>query len=358
MKFLMSIFLVLLVVTAIAQQKRQAENIFIITTDGFRWQEVFNGADSILINNIKCTQDTMLTKLLYWDSDINERRKRLMPFMWNVLAKQGQIMGNRNFKNKVDVSNLYKFSYPGYNEILTGYSDPFIFSNKALVNANTNVLEYLNENENYKGKVVAFSSWSLFPYILGQQRNDLPIYSGYQLVPDTAVNITQQIINQLQDKIIVEKQSTRYDAITILSAKEYIKQHEPKVVFISLGETDEYAHGNHYDNYLQQATQVDKIIADLWYYIQTNTTYKNKTTLLITTDHGRGSKTNQWKTHSFLTKGAAEAWLAIIGPGIKALGEIKEPQQLFQKQIANSIATMLGVPFITEHPVASAINFN
>ncbi|MBL7748297.1 MAG: hypothetical protein JNM19_12750, partial [Chitinophagaceae bacterium] len=28
-----------------------AENLFIITTDGFRWQEVFNGADSLLINS-------------------------------------------------------------------------------------------------------------------------------------------------------------------------------------------------------------------------------------------------------------------------------------------------------------------
>ena len=162
----------------------------------------------------------------------------------------------------------------------------------------------------------------------------------------------------MQDKIVVEKNSTRYDALTFLSAKEYIKQHQPKVVFISLGETDESAHGRHYDNYLQQAAQVDKMIADMWYYIQTNPFYKNKTTLLITTDHGRGSKTDQWHKHSFLTKGSGEAWLAIIGPGIKPLGEIKEPQQIFQKQIANSIATVLGVPFLTEHPVAKAINFN
>lgn len=341
-----------------AQQKPQTENVFIITTDGFRWQEIFNGADSLLINNTRYTKDTVLTKLQYWDSDINERRKRLMPFLWNVLAKQGQIMGNRVFKNKVDVSNLYKFSYPGYNEILTGYSDPLIFSNKEVTNENTNILEFLNESEAYKGKVVAFSSWSLFPYILGQQRNDLPVYSGYEALPDTASNATLNMINEVQDKIVTEKKPTRYDAITFLSAKEYIKQHQPKVVYISLGQTDESAHSSCYDNYLQHAALVDKMISDLWYYIQTDPAYKNKTTLLITTDHGRGSKPSQWNKHSFLTKGSGEAWLAAIGPGIKPSGEVKEPQQIFQKQIANSIAVMLGVQFLTEHPVAKAINFN
>ena len=155
-KFICFIFLSICF-TTFAQQKQQPENVFIITTDGFRWQEVFTGADSALINNPEYSSDTLLTKLQYWDADINERRKKLMPFFWNVLAKQGQLMGNRMYGNNVDVSNLYKFSYPGYNEILTGYSDPLIYSNKEQVNKNTNILEYLNEKEKYKGKVVAFS---------------------------------------------------------------------------------------------------------------------------------------------------------------------------------------------------------
>jgi hypothetical protein len=356
-KFINFIFLSISL-TTVAQQKHQSENIFIITTDGFRWQEVFAGADSALINNPKYASDTLLTKLQYWDTDINERRKKLMPFFWNVLAKQGQLMGNRMYGNNVDVSNLYKFSYPGYNEILTGYSDPLIYSNKEIVNKNTNILEYLNEKENYKGKVVAFSSWSVLPCILGQQRNELPVFSGYEPLPDTADNSTMKMLNDVQDNVVIERKATRFDILTFLSAKEYIKQHLPKVVFISLGETDESAHSSRYDNYLQEAAQVDKMIADLWYFIQTSPNYKNNTTLLITTDHGRGYKNNQWNKHSFLVKGSGEAWLAVIGPGIEPMGEIKVPQQLYQKQIANSIATLLGVSFKTEHPVAQGIKFN
>lgn len=358
MKVLTALFLLFAALCTNAQQHKTAENIFIITTDGFRWQEVFNGADSVLINNTKYTYDTLLTKLQYWDSNSTERRKKLMPFFWNVIARQGQLIGNRNYDNKMNAANLYKFSYPGYNEILTGYTDPLIFSNKAAVNPNKNILEHLNENEIYKGKVVAFSSWSLFPFILGKERNDLPVFSGYETLPDTGTNPALNMLNELQDKIIVEKKSTRYDAVTFLSAQEYIKTHEPKVVLIALGETDEWAHSSRYDHYLQHAAAVDKMIADLWYFIQTSPSYKNKTAMLITTDHGRGSKAGQWKAHGFLTAGSGQTWLAGIGAGISAKGEDKQPQQLYQKQIAATIAALLGIDFTADHAVAAKMNFN
>jgi hypothetical protein len=130
------------------------------------------------------------------------------------------------------------------------------------------------------------------------------------------------------------------------------------VVFIGLGQTDESAHGNRYDMYLQHANSADKMIADLWYYIQTDPFYKNKTAMIITTDHGRGNSSGSWNRHGFLTTGSSETWLAAIGPGISAGGEIKEAQQIYQKQLAGSIAAMLGIYFSSSHPVAKAISFS
>jgi hypothetical protein len=43
-------------------QTTPTQNIFIISTDGFRWQEIFNGADSIIINNPRYVKDTALLK--------------------------------------------------------------------------------------------------------------------------------------------------------------------------------------------------------------------------------------------------------------------------------------------------------
>src|ERR1700712_2774523 len=138
-----------------AQETLKTRNIFIITTDGFRWQEVFTGADSLLINNKKYTADTSLAKDMYWDASPGLRRKKLMPFFWNVIAKKGQLYGNRLLNNKVNMKNLYKISYPGYNEILTGYADWHFIPNTPVNNGNINILEYLNQQPAYKGKVAA-----------------------------------------------------------------------------------------------------------------------------------------------------------------------------------------------------------
>ncbi len=324
-----------------------AENIFIITVDGFRWQEVFSGADSVLINDEHYTKDIELTKLLYWDLSKEERRKKLMPFFWSVIAKRGQLSGNRTYGSKVSVKNMYGFSYPGYNELLTGTADWTVNSNKKRINRNKNILELLNGQERFKGKVAAVTSWDVFPYILNEERNKLPVNSGYEMIDEPAMTGTQQMTNMVQQTAIAEKEDTRYDLLTFVTAKEYIKKHEPKVMYISLGETDEWAHHGRYDLYLQQANQLDKYIGDLWYYVQTNEFYKNKTAFVITTDHGRGYiNAGSWTKHGPFTPGSKEIWMAMMGPGIEAAGEIKEESQLSQKNISKLITVLLGVDLV------------
>lgn len=332
-------------------------NLFIITTDGFRWQEIFNGADSLLINEEDVTPDTATMKMMFWDPSVTERRKKLMPFFWSILAKKGQVYGNRSFRNKVNVANNYSFSYPGYNEIFTGNTDETVASNSKRANPNINVLEYLNSKEDFHGKVAAFTSWDVFPYILNEERSGIPVNSGYEIA-EGALTPTQVMTNKVQDGSINEKAATRFDALTFITAKEYIREHRPRVVYIGLGETDEFAHQGRYDLYLEQANQVDKMIAELWHWVQTTPGYKDNTTFLITTDHGRGKKSGKWNAHSSWIAGSSQTWLAVIGPGIEPLGEMKEDQQLYQEQLAQTIAGLLGEHFETKKRVASAIAFN
>jgi hypothetical protein len=339
-----------------AQSATKTKNIFIITTDGFRWQEVFTGADSALINNSKYTSDTSITKQLYWDDSVEMRRKKLMPFFWSVIASKGQLYGNRFLSNKVNMRNLYKISYPGYNEILTGYADWHLIPNTAVNNKNTNILEYLNKQPAFNGKVVAFTSWNIFPYIINEERSNLTVNSGYEKL-QVSSDSTNDFINLLQETI-VEKKHTRYDLLTSLSAREYIQTKHPKIVFLGLGETDESAHSNRYDLYLQQANMVDKLISDLWYYVQTDPFYKDNTSFIITTDHGRGNTTRSWHTHGPFTPGSGQTWMAIVGPDIVSAGEIMETQQLYGNQLAATIARLLGERFEARHPVGNAINLS
>lgn len=320
-------------------------NLVIITIDGLRWHEVFEGADESLINDLKYTKDTATLRMLYWADSEKERRQKLMPFFWSVLAQKGQLFGNRHHDNNVNTSNIYNTSYPGYNEMFTGNTDLLIHSNRKNRNLHENVLEYLNKKEEFKGKVVAFTSWDVFPYILNEERSGLLVNSGYEKMEKDADSEHVDILNEVQNDTMFNKEAPRHDELTFIMAREYLQQHQPKVVFIGLGETDEHAHHGRYDLYLQQVNKIDRMLAELWQLIQTTPGYKDNTTLLITTDHGRGNKRSAWTSHGPFIRGSSETWLALIGPHLQQLGEVKQEQQLFQYELAGIIAGLVGEKF-------------
>jgi hypothetical protein len=215
MKIVLLLLLALLGDVAHAQPAASPPNIFIITIDGFRWQEVFGGADSALLHDTRFTQDTALAKMMYWAVSPQERRQKLLPFFWTVIAAKGQLQGNRAYGNEVDVANLYRMSYAGYNEMLTGTTDLRIFSNSKKWNSNLNILEKLASLPAYQGKVVAFSSWDVFPYILNQQRNQLPINSGYPSAIDSGTG-QPAMLHAVQQYGVANKGATRYDLLTFV----------------------------------------------------------------------------------------------------------------------------------------------
>ena len=358
MKYLIALTLIL---TSAVTFSQTAENIIIVTTDGFRWQEVFGGMDSAIANNKKFNQDdSALIFKKYWAKDPMERRKKLMPFLWSTIEKNGQIYGNRNFDNKVDNANPYWFSYPGYNEIFTGYPDTAINSNSYKANPNTNLLEFINKIPKYKNKVASFGAWDAFDRILNEERSKIPVYSAFDRVGGINPSIKEQTINTLaQDAYKPFGDEECLDVFTYYAAFNYLQTKKPKVLYISFGETDEWAHNGFYRDYLNSAFMVDKWIKDLWYYLQTSTIYKNNTALFITTDHGRGdAKKEEWTSHNSKIKDSHEIWFAVMGPGISAKGEIKKPVQYYQKQFAQTMASLLGLRFACEHEVAEKIELN
>jgi hypothetical protein len=346
----------LLVLSAAAQPGARTRHLFVITIDGFRWQEVFTGADPLLVQNQEYVRDTALTRERYWDATPEGRRQKLLPFFWTTIAENGRLYGNRLLGNKMNVKNFYKISYPGYNEIFTGHTDRISSPNLAINNKNVNVLEYLNNSTAYHGKVAVFTSWNVFPFILNESRSRLPVNSGYTPLAeqDEKEDPTAGLIDSLQGTMRPSK--TRHDQLTYLSAREYITLHHPSVLFLGFGETDEFAHGGRYDLYLQQAADIDRMIADLWYMVQTDPYYKDSTTFLITTDHGRGWKPNKWTTHGFWAEGSGDIWMAVLGPAIQPEGELKTREQNYQKQIAATIASLLGDPAAPGHPPGRPIS--
>lgn len=330
-------------------------NVMIVTLDGFRWQELFGGADEVLINDPAFSFDTASLKKKYWAATPVERRKKLLPFFWGTIAQQGQLHGNRQYGSKVDVKNRYWFSYPGYNEILTGYPDTLVNSNDKNPNKNINILEFINREPAYKGRVAAFTSWDCFDAILNEERAGFIVSSGFDPVKLSSPQF--ELLNELQmNSPQPLGNGVRPDHITYNMAKQYIREYKPRVLYIAFDETDDYAHGGRYDYYLDLAHMTDRWIGDLWTTLQSMPEYKGRTTLLITTDHGRGDKVKkEWTSHGARIADAHEIWLAALGAGIPAKGEVKSEEQLYQAQVAQTVAYLLGLDFKPAQPVEPAM---
>lgn len=334
------------------------ENLIIITTDGFRWQDVFKGMDSAIANNRKFNEgDSGYIFKNYWNNNLDERKKLLMPFLWTTIEVKGQVYGNRTFGNNVDNANPYWFSYPGYSEIFTGYPDTAVNSNGYKANPNTTILEFLNHQPKLKGKIAAFGAWDAFDRILNEQRSGIPVYSAYDSIGGKYPNANERLINAMMtDSYKPWLKEECPDVFTHYSAMEYLKRNKPRVLYIAYGETDEWAHSGKYRSYLDAAHQVDAWIKKIWDFVQSDPQYKNKTAIFITVDHGRGDiKKDEWTDHGQDIQDAHEIWFAVMGPGIHATGEMKQPMKLYQKQFAQTMAKLLGYNFTAEHPVGEAI---
>lgn len=168
-------------------------------------------------------------------------------------------------------------------------------------------------------------------------------------------NPSLQLINDMQF-LTTRPVGVRPDVFTYFAAREYMKAYQPKVLYIAFDETDDFAHAGEYDQYLKSAHSQDAMIADLWQYIQSSAIYKNKTTLIVTCDHGRGDKVkDDWRHHGAKIKEAGQIWIAAIGPDTKPLGEIKTSGLLYQQQLAATFARLINLTFKAEHPIAAPI---
>ena len=350
--------LIFLLISVFAISQRQTENIIIITTDGFRWQDVFKGMDSAIADNSKYNQgDSNYLFKKYWSDNENERRKKLMPFLWSTVVDKGQLFGNRTAGNKVDNANPYWFSYPGYSEIMTGYADTAINSNSYEANPNVTVLEFLNKQPKLKNKVAAFGAWDAFDRILNEKRSGIPVVSAFDTVAGKNMSSQQKQVNKmLLDSYRPWNEEECLDVFTHYAAFEYLQSKKPRVLYIAYGETDEWAHSGQYRSYLDAGHQVDAWIKKIWDFVQSDPQYKNKTTLLITTDHGRGDiNKDEWTSHNNKIEDSHEIWLAAIGPDSPARGEIKDDIQLYQQQLAQTIAKLMGYTYQARHPIANEI---
>ena len=339
----------------VASAQLKTRHVVLIVSDGLRWQEVFTGADPTLMDSehggIWANADDLRRD--FWRDDVSERRTALFPFLWGVVAKQGQIFGNQTKGSVAHVTNGKAFSYPGYNEMLAGHPDPRVDSNEFGPNPNLTVFEWLNRFPEFRGKVAVYGTWSVFANIFNQKRSGLVIQAGWTLPEQGKLTPRQELLNELWRTTTALDADDVYNSFLQIPLLDYVRTGDPSALFVGYGETDNWAHSGRYDLVLQSAHRFDYFVEQLWNTMQSLPEYRGHTTFIITTDHGRGSGPVEWKDHGVDQKGSGNIWIAVIGPDTRPLGERANIDPVTQAQIAATVAAFLGKDFAHDVPAAA-----
>jgi hypothetical protein len=333
----------------------KTRNVVLIISDGLRRQEVFTGADPTLLNEKHggiWDKEADLRRE-FWRDDPNERRKLLFPFLWTMVATHGQIFGNPAKDSVARVTNGLAFSYPGYNEMITGHADPHINSNEFGPNPNVSVFEWLNGLPELHGRVGVYGTWATFKDIFNVKRSNLPMLVGYDLPYSGELTPRQALLNRLYTSTTKLDDEAVYDAFMQVPLLESFAKSQPRVLFVGYGETDNWAHAGRYDLVLHSAHAFDQFVEELWNTLQALPAYKDQTTFIITTDHGRGGGLTQWKEHGVDEKGSEYIWIAVMGPDTAPLGERSHTAEVHQAQIAATVAAFLGKDYRAAAPQAA-----
>ncbi len=321
----------------------RTRNVIMITVDGLRWQEVFRGAESLLLNSTNGGVGNVdRVRTAFWRDTEAERRAPLLPFFWSTIARQGQLYGNTNRGSSAQVTNGRKFTYPGFNEIFTGFADDRINSNAKRDNPNVTVFEWLHRKPAFAGRAVAFANWDTHLFIFNARRSGIPTWTGYTNTLEFVPGSPLALIEQLHRDITPLWPDMDFDAFYLNALLEYLPEKKPRLVWLGLSEPDEWAHEGRYDHYLFSAHRMDSYLRRLWETLQSMPEYRDQTTLIVAPDHGRGSGPTEWRNHGAAVDGAENIWLAILGPDTPPLGERTDLGPVFQNQIAATLAALLG----------------
>lgn len=316
-------------------------HVVLVTIDGLRPVDVFTGADERILSRMPEGVTGLKT---YGDADPQARRKRLMPFVWGTMASQGQLFGNTARGSPMRVKNEIRVSYPGYAEMLTGVADRRIWSNSAGPNPNVTVFEWLAQRPGFDGQVRAFGTWWTFNDIFNVGRSKLDLRCGWEppFARDAHRTTEKDAVDATYRTAERPFGNNALDAPMVRAVMESLNEHRPAVLFVGFGEVDEWMHAGRYDRALDAAHRSDAAIATLWEALQTWPETKGRTTLVVTTDHGRGLGWEDWRHHGQDIAGSEQTWLAVMGPGVAPLGERQHTGLVTSAQVAATLAHAVG----------------
>jgi hypothetical protein len=327
----------------------KTRNVILLTLDGVRIEEIFSGLDETVAahDEQKIYSEIATARERYGAGKAEQKRAALMPNFWSQLAPQGVVLGNPAYDNHVIVQNKAGWSRPGYTEIMTGGPRVEVDEYDDQRFARKTVLEVAQEQLHLPfGQVVQIGSSNTYRNSAASTDDAILMVGSKDTIPMPYGSKHMDELAELRRQVMGLWEEGTNDVLTFRMALAYLQQNQPRVMWLALLNTDDWAHEDRYDRYIEYLHLVDQLIGELWNTLQSMGAYRDKTTLVITTDHGRGREGSNWSEHDTATiPGTNDIWMAVIGPDTPDVGEVKAPGTAYQGQAASTMLHYLGIDY-------------
>lgn len=108
------------------------------------------------------------------------------------------------------------------------------------------------------------------------------------------------------------------DSTTIAAFHDVMDQLHPSLALLNLEDVDVMGHLGLWERYTAAISYADSLVWDLWQRIESDPYYQGKTTIFITTDHGRhDDQHGGFSDHGGTDHGSQHSFLLAVGPDIK-----------------------------------------
>lgn len=305
--------------------EQQPSTLVLITLDGVRWQEVFEGVEPSRLG------------------DASDRRYAdgpLLPTLRRLLRGDGAVIGGAHGSSEFRVSGPSYLSLPGYTQLFTGRSESTCRDN-ACPRTDVPTLTDAVGRDFGPGHAFVISSW---PDLERAAASD-PAQAWVSAGRSGGAGRRELMQRGLATEILGAETTSpapgygdyRPDVHTQRIAYAALSRSRPRLLFVGLGDPDEHAHRGDYASYLRSLQHIDAWLGRMLALGERLTRGGHPVTFFVTTDHGRGPN---FTDHAG-SPSAEKIWLVASGAGIRAQGRVATQREL--SDLAPTAAWLLGV---------------
>ena len=296
-----------------------SERVIVLVLDGVRWQDFFDVRGS----RLRPDDGSPPPFQGYW--------KRIFP--------GGVAFGDRSRGSAARMTLSGPFSrrssLPSYQAMLAGFAQPCPGNDCERIAVETLPEAIARRLKLPPEKVAVIASWPGLVRAAAQKPDTIHVDAGDRRQSGG------------QDGVAV----TREDAKTAEIALDHLRRHAPRFLFVVFDAADHAAHEGDLAAYIAELRRLDAIILRFFQTLEEMGPGElARTTLLVTTDHGRGSWGPLWQYHAVVPF-ATEVFVAASGPRTLDKGRVSEhPRSIQLADLRPTIEILLGLePTPCEH---------